>query len=214
MKCSFVLYFLIFFLNSPQNDDWKLEKDKDGVKVYTRFPPGEKYKEFRAITTLEGTISNAVALLGDIQVASDWYAHVKQASVLEKYNSRQSIVHIELNLPFPADDRDMIAFFDFRHDPETGVVEATVTGNPDYAPPLEKSIRILRLNGSWKFIPLDDNKVEVQYQLFSDPRGNLPAWIVNIFIVDDPFRSLRNMQQFVKLEKYRNATFDFIPSKK
>ena len=111
MKYSFLLYFLLIFLSPPQKDDWKLEKDKDGVKVYTRIPPGEKYKEFRAITILEGSTTNAVALLGDIEVAPDWYVHVKQASVLEQINSQQSIVHIELNLPFPADDRDMTAVF-------------------------------------------------------------------------------------------------------
>jgi len=123
------------------------------------------------------------------------------------------MVHIELNLLFPVDDRDLIALFDFTYDSGTGIAKAIVTGNPDFAPNLEKSIRIPRLNGFWEFIPVGDTQTKVHYQVFSDPGGSLPVWIVNSMIVDDPFKSLRNMQSLVKLEKYQNATIDFISQK-
>ncbi|MDA0195083.1 MAG: START domain-containing protein [Bacteroidetes bacterium] len=214
MRCFVLLLSLSSLQGYSQNDGWDLEKNKDGVKVYTRIPAGEIYKEFRAVTTLESTLSSAIALLGDMQAAPDWYAHVKQGKVLKKYNSLQSMVHIELDLPFPADDRDLVALFDFTYDSETGIAKATVTGEPNFAPNLEKSIRIPRLNGFWEFIPIGDTQTEVHYQVFSDPGGNLPIWIFNSMIADDPFRSLRNMQSLVKLEKYQNATIDFITERR
>jgi len=60
-----------------------LEKEKDGVKVYTRVPAGEIYKEFRASTILKSTLTSAVALLGDIQAAPGWYTRVKQGKFLK-----------------------------------------------------------------------------------------------------------------------------------
>ena len=207
----FLGILLISFVGLNSSDkEWKLEKDKDGVKVYTRPHEGSKIKEFRATTILEASLSSAVALVRDAEVTPEWYNHVKSGTPVKIFDEKRSIVHLELDFPFPATDRDIIAKFDYSQDPDTKIVSSVVVGVPDYLPETDGIIRVREIEGSWTFIPLGDNQVQIEYQFFADPGGGLPSWMVNLFIVDDPFKSLKRMQKFVKKEKYQNASFEFI----
>lgn len=199
---------LLLTLNTPS--EWKLEKDKDGIQVYTRVKEGYKLKEFKAITTLDVNINSAVALVRDQEVVHEWYNHVKSGESVEELDERRSIVYLHLDFPFPATDRDLIAKFDYSQDPETKVVNSVVVGVPDYLPEQDGLIRMKELAGSWKFIPLGQDRVQVEYQFYADPGGNLPVWAINMFIVDDPYKSLKRMQNYVKKDKYKDARFDFI----
>jgi hypothetical protein len=52
--------------------------------------------------------------------------------------------------------------------------------------------------------------VEVTYEVHADPGGNLPAWVINMFLVDTPFNDLKNLQKQALLPKYANRKFDFL----
>lgn len=115
-----------------------------------------------------------------------------------------------MNFPFPATDRDLVAKFDYSQDKDTKVVTSSVIGMPDYIPEVRNYIRIKQLEGSWTFTPVEQNLIEVQYQFYADPGGGLPVWAINMFIVDDPYKSLKRMQDFVQRDKYQAAVIDFI----
>jgi hypothetical protein len=56
-------------------------------------------------------------------------------------------------------------------------------------------LRIEISQGSWIFKKIDDNRVEVIHQFMSDPGGNIPKWIVNMFIVSGPYKTLENLKE-------------------
>jgi len=207
---STLIFSFCFATANAGQEEWKLAKDKDGIQVYTRLQEGRKIKEFRAVTVIKASLSSVVALVKDAEVAPEWYNHVRSGKPIKVFDEQRSIIYLELDFPFPATDRDMVARFEYTQDPETKVVRSVVEGMPDYIPEKKGIIRITELEGSWTFTPLPDNKVKVEYQFYADPGGNLPVWAVNMFIVDDPYKSLRRMQEFVEKEKFRNATLDFI----
>ena len=205
-----VFIFASIELTAFSGDQWKLEKDKNGIRVYTRLTEGRKIKEFKAITRVKSSLTSVVALVRDADAAPEWYNHVESGEPIKIFDEQSSIVHLKLDFPFPATDRDLVARFDYSQDPDTKIVRSTVIGVHDYIPENDGFIRIRELEGSWKFTPLEDGMVEVEYQFYADPGGNLPVWAVNMFIVDDPYKSLRRMQEFVDQDKYRNATIGFI----
>ena len=79
------------------------------------------------------------------------------------------------------------------------------------APVRPNFIRIKDYEGLWQFKPLGTSAsgkplVEVIVSGFADPNGIVPISIVNLFVKEQPFQMLRNMQKYVQAAKYQNAS--------
>ena len=57
------------------SNQWELEIDKDGVKVYSLKSPGSSLKQFKMVTRLKTTLNRAVASLtdNDLENCTDWF---------------------------------------------------------------------------------------------------------------------------------------------
>ena len=86
----FSLIFLILFVN-PDDTDWKLEKNKDGIQIYTRLKQGYRIKGFKAVTTLDVKLESAVALVKDSEVVHEWYNHVKSGEPVEEFDFEEDV---------------------------------------------------------------------------------------------------------------------------
>ncbi|MEQ9424276.1 MAG: START domain-containing protein [Cyclobacteriaceae bacterium] len=198
-------------LSKAQADEqWVLEKQKKGIAVHTRIPAGERFKEFKATATINSSVESIVALLLDTEAAPQWYNHIESAKIIQQITDAEGIVYFHLNLPFPVTDRDMVSYVKYSYDSITGEVRSIVESRHDAIPRHNKVIRIEKIYGSWSFKPIEPGKTELVYQYFTDPKGNIPAWAVNMFIVDEPFKSLENMREFVQQEKYQKAQVSFM----
>ena len=58
----------------------------------------------------------------------------------------------------------------------------------DYAtiPPKPKHVRMPMIEGYWRFVR-QGNKTMVTYQNKANPGGSIPAWLVNLSVVDMPY---------------------------
>jgi hypothetical protein len=66
---------------------------------------------------------------------------------------------------------------------------------------------------TWTIKPLAKNKNKCEYFLLLDPGGDVPAWIINLFISEGPYSSLVKLKQRVNLPKYANTKFAWITEK-
>jgi hypothetical protein len=69
----------------------------------------------------------------------------------------------------------------------------------DYIPEKKGVVRLPEGRGLWVFTPLENGKTEVYHRFGGDPGGNIPAWIVNMFLVDGPHKTILGLQE--KVEK-------------
>lgn len=52
---------------------------------------------------------------------------------------------------------------------------------------------------------MDDERVELTYQVHLDPAGQLPSWIVNLILTDTPKKTLKNLHK-VDLSPYTSVS--------
>lgn len=57
-------------------------------------------------------------------------------------------------------------------------------------------IRIKEIRGQWLIKFIDNENCKVTYQFMADPEGFLPGWVVNLFVVDGPYKTLKNLQKY------------------
>ena len=186
----------------PGPYDWKLAKNKNNVKVYTREKEGSDFKEFKAITTVTATMSQVQAVLNDVESYTEWIADMKSSVALKTISPNERIDRYELDLPWPFEDRDMIMHYKLTQDTKNKSTVIILKGKADYIPHKKGFIRMKSAKGFWKITPKSSTETIVKYQFVADPSGSLPAWVVNMFIVDGPYKTLTALKEKVKEEQY------------
>jgi hypothetical protein len=193
--------------------DWKLEKNKNNILVYTRFISGSSYKEFKAVKTIKSTLSGVVALFNDASAFTQWIDGCIEATTLKKISDTENYGYYVSYAPWPVTNRDMITHAVITQDSITKMVTVELNGSPDYVPEKSGLVRIEKLKGCWKFFPRGNGLVEVTYQLHVELGGNVPAWLANSFAVDNPFNTLMNVDEIIKKDKYQLAVYKYIREK-
>ena len=193
-----------------QPDDWKLEKDKNGILVYTRKPAGSEYKEVKAITNIKTSLSSLVAALIDVPSHTSWIYKCEKAEVLEHVSDTEQYCYTVSDAPWPADNRDIVYQFTVSQDHTTKVVTTNSKSSPDYIPEKKKLVRVYEFNTHWIFTPLENGTVQVLYQAHINPAGIIPPWVFNMSVVAGPYKTILNLMEVVKKDQYRNARFGFI----
>ena len=77
-RIVFVSLFLIMSLSAASGQNvWKLNTEKEGIKIYTSIVPDSKVKAIKVECDLNTTAAQLVALLMDVKATPDWVYHTK-----------------------------------------------------------------------------------------------------------------------------------------
>ena len=83
---------------------------------------------------------------------------------------------------------------------DSSSTKLTLESLPDELPKKNKTIRVKKLMGHWLLEEMD-GKTMVTQQLFIDPEGNLPPFVVNSLLIKGPFKTFKNLQDSVASNK-------------
>jgi len=170
-----------------QNGSWKLEKDENGIKVHTRTVAGESIREFKATTTIEAARSKVAAIITNINDYKNWYPDISDAKILKELSPTEFYVYNVLDLPWPATDRDGVSKMTITHDATSTTI--SIKSVDGVKGKVADYVRITKSYGFWKFTT-EGAKTLVHFQYFASPAGSLPDWMINMFIVDNPYETL------------------------
>jgi len=202
-KILITLAIFIAFLISgiAQETEWKLEKEKDGITVYTREVGGKKIKEFKAETIMNTQVPELVAMVVDASTYVDWIDKIENAKIVEVISKDEFYVYTEADVPWPFDNRDIVTLNKVVKDEKTGAVTIEIAAVAGKVPEKEGVVRMPESGGFWKFTPNKEGKIAVVYQYLADPGGGIPEWLVNAFLVDGPYKTLENMKRIAEESK-------------
>jgi len=203
----FPILLLLVLKLSPASaqTNWKLATDKDGIKVYTSIVPDSKIKAIKVECDLEATPSQLVALIMDVKTATDWVYHTKSAVVVKQVSPSELYYYSEVNLPWPAANRDFVAHLTVSQNPDTKVVTIQGPAVPGLVPAKTGVVRIDHSDGKWLITPMGTDQVKVVYTIHVDPGGDLPSWLVNMFATEGPLHIFRNLRAELQKPAYKNT---------
>ncbi len=189
MKFLLFLSLLTQFAITNAQDQWALAKDKDRIQIFTRKLDHQKVKEFKAITYTSKTVDELERILDDVQHYPNWVYSVSKGKLIDKKGNNRTLYY-SLDLPWPVSDRDLVIQSIKTKDNGLRYDMTAIQGKID-----EKSgfVRMVNAYGSWQFIPEKD-KVKIVYQFYGDPAGSIPAWMINMMLVDGPFETLMKLR--------------------
>ncbi|WP_340076978.1 START domain-containing protein [Leptobacterium sp. I13] len=196
---KFYLFLLItsFHVFNGLAQEWKLKKDKNGIKVYTRTLDSTKIHEYKAVMIIDIPIEKVYETITDGDNIWIWNYRTSASKVLKKYADGEFILWMSNNLPWPIRDRDHISLVKTITN-NKGEVRIDILPKPSYNFPAKKGvIRITNFKGYWLIVPKPEG-VEVTQQMYGDPEGALAPWLVNTMLSNGAYHSFFNLKQLLE----------------
>jgi len=204
------MLFIGMFSLSAQNPTWKCVKNKNGIQVYSKKSDSAKYKIIKTTTTLKTSLSALVFLITDPPDQHNWVYMNKKAEILEKKNPFTWVIYSQAMLPWPITDRDIVSRYVLVQDSVTKIITVSGEAIPRFRPDDPDHVRIPFAKSRWRFIPLNDSVVDIEFTLAVDVGGNIPHWLANMAAAKGPFQTLLGLKKEIKRKKYREAHLSFI----
>jgi len=173
--------------------EWTLEKQQDGISVYTRPVAGSGIKEFKGEAEISSPVDAILRVLRDSDGFKDWFPNCPESKLLAR-EENVSYQYSVMSTPWPLSDRDNIFRSETRRSPGSGVVVIEVTAAPDYSPERGGRVRVRKARGSWKLEPVAKDRTRVTFTMHLEPGGGIPEWMINARVVGTPFEALTNLR--------------------
>lgn len=204
IKTLIMALSLWLFLTSKAHSQvsWEIDKDKDGVKIYTKLEKDSDFKSFKAVVLLNASSTEIIKILKNADRYSEWYGYTKTSKRLKQEKNSQYI-YVETIFPWPYKNRDMVYSMSIKT-LNSGDIELALKGLPMFIPKKQGIVRMKKAEGYIRLKTIGD-KTEVTYQLHSEPGSNVPPWLANSSIAEMPYKTLTGLRK-VLLEKSKCST--------
>jgi START domain len=211
LKPYFLIIVCLIFLPAAKcQDNWKLKKDKNGIKVYSRKTKAYKFDELKVECVFESRLSQLAAVILDAEHQYQWAYKTAKSEVLKQNSAADIIYYSEIECPWPFENRDLVARMTAAQNTSTKVLTIVAKSMNDYLPVKKNLVRIKYSDALWTVIPLNNTQVKVEYKIQVDPGDGVPAWVLNMFATDGPYETFINLKEKIKLPEYRIAKVPFI----
>lgn len=178
--------------------EWELRQDKDDILIYTRELPGKSYLEFKASTTVKGSMHSMMSLLKSVDDMNSWMKNFEVNELLASNDFWHQVSYHEVYVPILY-NRDVILELNIKQDTIENALRIDLKGLPEYIPEKRKKSRIQEIHGYWILKPISSGEIYVEYSMYLDP-GSIPSWVYNMRIKKDPYTTLMNIRSKVKEE--------------
>jgi hypothetical protein len=157
--------------------EWHSHGHVGGLPVEVRDVPGTDLEEVR----VHATVSEKLEALCDAIFAKNLGSKIesgfKKRVVLRETESERW-TYEQVGVPFSA-DRDYVMHVKLESPASSGrcAINFETEDDPQH-PPTKDAVRMVKVRGSWVVEPSADGRMTVVYQLFSNPGGNIPSFLI------------------------------------
>jgi len=192
-------------------DGWDLQYDRDGIRIYTQTLSESSFKAFRGEMQLGAPLKKILAHHIDMESMTEWLYDCVESKLVQTIDEQTFLVYQRTDAPWPVSDRDYLFKARFSQDPEDFSVRVDFEAANGMKDNTDECVRVTQLRGYWKYTPVDPEHTFVEYETHADPAGQVPAWLANQFVIDQPLETLRKLRERLQHNDYvPDSRLDFI----
>ena len=182
---------------AASTDKAKLSLNRNNIKVWTYQKADNPVFQYKAETTFDVPLEQAVAVILDVGRAEQWVPYMGKVQMLSQDEKKgEFTLYMVLDFPFPLKDRDVIVKGKMSK-AANGVISIKNTAIAGNYPVQPDIVRLTHYEGDWTFQKLANNKVKVTTSGYADPAGAIPLSFVNMFVQQQPYQMLLKMKREV-----------------
>jgi len=197
---AFLLLLGLSFAAGAQYN-WKLSKDKGGIKVYESAVKNSDFKKIKVECDLEGDYDRFISVMNDVSHYKNWIYQAKTTYLLKRISPFEFYYYEETFLPWPMSNRDAVLHLKIDRDSLGRFVSVTITSEPNYIPAKNGLVRVPHLLINWTAAQNFADTLHHVYIFEIDPGGSIPAWLVNMFADKGPYETFKQLGKALKNQK-------------
>jgi len=203
MKFFIFLLFLSGMARGVERD-WKKINEKKGISSYSTEIPGSKLVAVKGDAIINGSAEKVYAVLINDEHLKDWVDRLKVSKVLEDISDKEDVMYQEYSLPWPLKNRDFVFRGKVYRDIE-GKVHLEVKSEDHPNAPPTAGVRGETF-GKYIITPLGKSQCKLEVEIFSDPKGKIPKWLINYIQRDWPFETISSIVKQMEMPYYREVS--------
>ena len=179
---------------------WALKRTGDEMWVYTRDRAGSPIKEVKLVMQVDASIDAINDVLNAAERQPEWVFRCLEGKDLGgDVTSGGWYYYSLIDMPWPMEDRDVVGKVTGGRE-GTSYVSHTVAA-PQKTPKVDGVVRLTTFEVSTSYEALPSGKTQVTYQLYSEPGGSVPTWLVNMFVDKGPVETMTKLRKLVEGKK-------------
>lgn len=172
-------------------EDWQPIYVKDGIAVAKKVLPDSNLMPFRGEGVVDVHISKLVGVIKTAGLGPDWVDLQVESKELHRDSDEAAIIYNKYDLSWPVSDRDYLMQQRTTYDADAKVVTVTYESIEDPRWPADDCcVRAVAVRTFWKFIHVSATQTKIEVEVYTDPKGSLPAWLVNMIQRGWPYNSI------------------------
>jgi len=196
------------------SNQWELEMEKNGVKIYTLKSPGSTITKVKGVVRWNKTLSEIMAPYLDEGIqenCGEWMPGCTEYKFVESFDPKlqRSITLTRFDFPFPFSPRELVLQGQITQDEQTKVLTMDNIAIPNAIPPKDGYVRVTHHANKWTLTPQENGEVIVEFIVDADMGGFFPDFLSAIAGPNMVYEALAKLYPPL-LEKYENAKIDFI----
>jgi hypothetical protein len=177
-------------------DDWKLLGNDHGITVYSRQAPGSSIVALRGTGTIDAPLWKIAAILLDTKRAKEWADSLKESRMVRRIGPAAYVEFNHIGLPLILKDRDFVSEVRIDVNPDAKTFALVYKPADDPIVPATHDVRGEITTGAFRLTSLEkDRRVALDAEVQCDPKGAIPAWIVNLFQKNWPLNTFQALQK-------------------
>lgn len=201
-------------------DEWKIVKSdsESDIRIYYKTHRSGNI-EFRAKTNVKCSLNSLVALFSDSEKMSEWVYRLESVERIKEVGDTEVYVYTIHSMPWPFKYRDSVVHSILKQDPQSKKITIHGKASPNYIPKKKGFERITVVESTWTFNPQEDNTVQVVFQGYGEPGGDIISsiyrspifrWLVELYLWELPYNTLVNLKDYIKKPKYQSIKYSYI----
>lgn len=214
--CSFLTFAFLLLASTTgstsvptSEEDWDLDLEKDGIRIYTRAMDDSRIDAFRAETVLDAPLEAVLAVMSDPRSCLEWVHQCAEAYNLPDGSFNDRYAYSINDMPWPATDRDYILHIETMTGSSRDEIIMEMEAVPDRKDKHDDYVRMEEASTVYEFTREGDDRTRMTWFQHAEPGGSLPAWLVNRLATDIPYKSLRELNRVVQEEKYQDYSIEY-----
>jgi hypothetical protein len=195
-------------LNYAANDkkkaaetEYKLLKVDNNIFLYSKWVPVDDTRlarRLKVVFVVEGSAAGILSELRHDETFSQWMKNCKSYYRVRTVSLNDWYSYVQYSVPWPLYNQDLILHYMVRDTQEKGTTRIQIEGVPNLIKTFDRVTRIMNFDGEWIMQELENNKVRVEYSMFTNIKPSFPLWITDPIIQNNLLRTMGAFREKVK----------------
>lgn len=154
----------------------KVSKEIFVEKIELQF---SDFWAFRATALMDANIDHVLTTLRDVEGSKEWTPALIEKRTLKDVSDVAAVTYNDNDIMWPATDRDLVLHNELYLDKEHKLLVIEAKSTENLVPLKNDRVRAFMHEGLIALRPYDKSKTWIEIYIHVDPKGSLPAWLVN-----------------------------------